>query len=202
MAVQKASITAALESRVGRLEGTVEQIQKDIQENSRALGELAQTITVFKDSMMSQLGKATTPRWPLIIGVATLFVTICALIGGGFTIVMSGHSDAIKAVQSDIDVLNREKLKDMYDHGRTDAFKELDLKTHDKTEMVLEKMLERQIQVLSRLSATEAKIGNLEHDLDITDSRRYNEQMEKYRSSWMESGKETKTLDIDKLPIR
>ena len=172
-----------LDLRVGRLEGTMEQIQKDVQENSRVLVDLTQTIGIFKDTVMSKIGQATSPKWPIIVSIGSLVITILLLIGGGFTFAMSGQADSIKAVQSDVDSLIEQKIKDSYDHGRASADKDAINAHLLRTDTFTEDIRNKQIDVLKVISAQEAKIKNLEEQIKIVDCRRYNERFEKFKLS-------------------
>ena len=175
--------TATLDLRVGRLEGTMEQIQKDVQDNSRILGDLTQTIGIFKDSVMSKISQATAPKWPMIVSIGSLIMTILLLVGGGFTIVMSGQSESIREIQSDIDVLTKQQLNDAFERGKSIANKEALSEHLVRTDVFIEDIRGKQIEVLKNISDLQSHVKSLDEQTKIIDNRRYTERFEKFQHS-------------------
>ena len=195
--MNKQSNTTTLDLRVGRLEGTMEQIQKDVQENSRVLEDLTQTIGIFKDSIMSKIGQATAPKWPIIISIGSLIMTILLLVGGGFTIVMSGQTEAIKTIQADVDINTKNRMNEMYEQGQNASFKESIGKHLIRTDNFIEDIREKQISVLKTISHLEAHSQTLDEQIKIVDNRRYGERGELIQHKLQHST----TQGVDKLTL-
>jgi hypothetical protein len=191
--------TATLDLRVGRLEGTMEQIQRDVQENSRVLGDLTQTIGIFKDSIMGKIGQLTQPRWPLIVGFVTLILTIGTLVGGGFTIVLSGQNEAIKSTQADINILITQRINDSYEQGKNCAHKDEMKNQVITTGNLINELKTWRLEHTKENGQLTAQINSLEKQVDKIENRQYTDRIDRMK---VENTGKTITLGVDKVPLQ
>lgn len=115
--------TLQLESRVGRLEVGVELLTKEIQEIGQNVHSLSSGLGDFKEKILANIGQATTPKWPLIVSIGSLIITIMALAGGIASIMFSGQTEAIKEVQAVAKYLTNKQLDDAFVNGQVSAWR-------------------------------------------------------------------------------
>jgi len=132
------SVIPTLESRVGKLEGAVDNLISNFShfssEITNTVNRIAENQTSFQDGVRKDLTQANAPRWPLIVGVATFVTTILALAVTVLTIILSGQSGAVAITNHNVDRL-QSRLDDLrYHFGKletqatTDAANIIELK--------------------------------------------------------------------------
>jgi hypothetical protein len=120
-----------LQSRVGRLEGAMEQLAVEVVGVNNAVKNLAEGFSAFETKIFTHIGTATAPKWPAIIGIGSMVLTICGLILMGLLSVFGSQRDqtnintaAICEIRTKIN--DSEKAQSYY-HGRIDRIlQELD----------------------------------------------------------------------------
>lgn len=113
-----------IESRVGRLEGAVQSITRDVREMSHNIDRVASSLGDFKQEVVGHLGKLNSPRWPLIVSIATLVIGIFTLIGGIGAIILSGQSASVAKIEASLEKVRNESLESKYEDGKTSGWKE------------------------------------------------------------------------------
>jgi len=111
----------ALDTRVGRLEGVVTTLSKEVQDITRAVRDITNSLGTFKEDILARLGTATAPKWPLIAGVCSMLLTILGLCGTIVAILLSGHGQAIKHNQESLQAINAQNVEVAFQAGKTEA---------------------------------------------------------------------------------
>lgn len=141
-----------IEGRVGRLEGAVENLTQEVQETSKSVREIANGLGSFKESVLSHIGAATAPKWPLIFSFVTLTLTILGLGIGLVSQSISGQSTAIAKNAAKLDQIESREL----DLARQDSRNETWRETVDKKSDKLDTDLQREMRLVNE--TTDAKL--------------------------------------------
>lgn len=142
-----------LDTRVGRLEGAVETLIQNEQEIARNVKDIAHAVTIFKEEILSKIGTATAPRWPLILGFATLILTVVGFSIGLLTFLLSGQSGMITENKVAVKTLSDKLYDTRYEDGRADTWRE----NATKTLVDLDTKLQREMSLLNEASSSRAK---------------------------------------------
>jgi hypothetical protein len=96
-----------LEGRVGRVEGAIESLTHEVQETNRNVRDIINGFGRFKEDVLSHIGQATAPKWPLI----TSFIMVClTIIGLGGTIISQGFSGQTQSINRLDDMITEFRL--------------------------------------------------------------------------------------------
>lgn len=136
-----------LESRVGHLEGTMETLAQEVRVTSESVREVTHTLSKVKDEIFARLGSLTAPRWPLIISIGTLLITILGLAGTIVALMLSGQRDAIETLKSQYVSLQTESSTGKLEDGRnmewrnnvTKVLVDLDVKLQKEANLLIDK---------------------------------------------------------------
>jgi len=110
------------EGRIGKLEGTMEQLAKDIQATNNSLQQLAKTtnesiqgltvkLDTTKDDILQQMTKAAAPKWPAITGIIASILTFLLLVGSLAAFVLTAQNHAIQRNEKNIQQLSEWRLE-------------------------------------------------------------------------------------------
>ena len=128
-----------IQSRVGHLEGAVESLAHEVQETNRNLKDFSQetgrsvkelsvSMARFKDDVLGHIGKATAPKWPLIVSIGSLALTILGLGGTIVAMIMSGQSGQISKLEGRLeactDKYHQQALISSFEDGKSAAWRE------------------------------------------------------------------------------
>ena len=114
----------AIESRVGRLEGAVDTLAGSVKTIGNDVSTLSAGFNDFKQIIIEKIGKVSTPKWPLIISVATLVVTII-LMGATLTaFLFSGQESAIRHNENTIVTIQDNLMNQEFSRGQNEVWKE------------------------------------------------------------------------------
>ena len=161
--------TFAMDSRVGRLEGVVETLSKEVHDIAVAVRGITSSLGNFKEDVLGKIGVATAPKWPLIASLSTMTLTILGLCGTIIAIMLSGQSDAINQNRMGVAILNQQAVVSAHESGKLESYtntiaesiKSLDIKTqqeillqnqqsllrHNSQEKIIDSINKRQIAV-------------------------------------------------------
>jgi hypothetical protein len=156
-----------IDTRVGRLEGVVETITRDVQEMSRSVSALGKEIgdlrNLFTDSMSKlrdmfssqidmvagRLSQSARPNWQAIIAIVALAGALAAY-------VMNANWQAIQEAKAKLVTSEEHYARSQYEKGRTDAFvEEAGVKLRS-----LDEKVQREMVLVN--NATEAKLAGLD----------------------------------------
>ena len=153
---QQAGFNAHIEGRVGRLEGAVENLTHEVQETSKVVRDIASGLGKFKEDVLSHIGVATAPKWPLIVSFVSICLTILALGGTIVGQIMSGQSAAIAKLAIRMDTADERDLKAAHSEGKHEAWRE----QADKILKDLDEKLQREMRLIN--DTTESRIAALD----------------------------------------
>jgi hypothetical protein len=120
---QQNNTNMQLESRVGRLEGAMETLATEVKTTSENVREISKSMTGFKEEILARLGTIAAPKWPMIIGVVSLLITILGLGGTIIAMMISGQRDAIETLKNNIGAMNSCMYNERYETGQTSVVK-------------------------------------------------------------------------------
>ena len=139
-----------IDSRVGKLEGIVSTLARDIQETSRAVREQGEntnrgfkeqqqalsdfqgSMSKFKEDVLAHIGSATAPKWPLIVSSIMVVVMILGLSGSVFAVIMSGQKDAIARNSHVIEEIQTMHINTAFESGKMVGWREkMDLQVNN-----------------------------------------------------------------------
>jgi chromosome segregation ATPase len=168
-----------MDTRVGRLEGVVESLTRDIQEVSQNISmmgkEIGQfremigdTLTRMRDSFNDQINTvtdrltaSTKPQWQTISAFAALAITLLGMAGAVVGLMLSGQSDNIADLKRENTVITERMFNNQYEKGKSDAFAAEVAGHLDK----LDHSLQREMALIT--ATTEAKISGLDEKLQM-----------------------------------
>lgn len=116
--------SSQLDSRVGRLEGVVQTLSTEVQEITRAVRAITDSLGTFKEDVLSRLGVATAPKWPLIASLVTMLLTIFGLCTTIITIVLMGQGDSIHQNRESIMRLQEKFVQIAYESGEMHSWRQ------------------------------------------------------------------------------
>lgn len=154
--------------RVGRLEGIVETLAKDMQEMARGMFSMGKELSGLRDiisdkieRVVASINTAARPNWGNIAAWAAIIVTIIGLAGSLVAIMMSGQNTSITDNKIQITELISQQMKFQYEKGKNDSITEgMKEKMH-----TLDTNLQKEIAMIN--ATTEAKIKGLDDKLQI-----------------------------------
>lgn len=131
-----------MNTRVGRLEGVVETLTRDIQEVSKAVGAVGKQVGDLKDTFADSLSKnredfntqiehvvdrltsAHKPQWQTISSFVVLAITVLGMAGAVVGLILSGQSDNLKQLQVQVAASQMAEVTKAHDDGKTEAVRE------------------------------------------------------------------------------
>lgn len=187
MAIKKensnANTNEHLESRVGKLEGTMETLAEGLRTTSTNVDKLINQQNLFKEEVLGKLGTLTAPKWPLILSFIMAGLTIFGLVGTVMAFMMSGQRDAIETLKAQIQTAQINELNNKYEDGKTSIIRENI--TNDLSSLKSSILDVQKWQVLhenedSKLHGEEiAKLGKLNSDVEKIEQRQYLHNLKK-----------------------
>jgi len=159
LVMPKTNTDTHLESRVGKVEGIVQTLARDVEEIGKSIHDLTSNFSVFQENIGNKIIGAARPQWPLIISMVTLVITILAMSGSLITFVLSGHGSSISELRT-VDAYIQDKMyKDQYDKGQSDAWR-----IHVNANMAsTDAVLQREMKLVNE--TVEAKLMALDNKL-------------------------------------
>lgn len=145
-----------IEGRVGRLEGAVETLVKEVEQTSSDVRMLVNRFNDFGREVSNEIGKATTPKWPLIASIGSLVTVTMMMAATLIAFIFSGQSERINDNRENIVKLVEKQEKIEYNHGRMDEWKE----GVSKDIMSLDVNLQREMRLLNEI--INEKVENLD----------------------------------------
>ena len=115
---------AHIEGRVGRIEGSIENLTNQVQENTRNTKDLISAFGSFKDNITTHIGAATAPKWPLITSFVLIALTVVGLMGTLVTQNISGQGQAIVKLGVRADTADIEAKAQAFKDGEHKAWRE------------------------------------------------------------------------------
>lgn len=112
-----------LEARVGRVEVTVDTLSRDIQSIGRTIHEMSQSFTDFKDSVVTRIGAANRPNWPIIFSIVTMLFMLLGMGGAFIGFIMSGHAQSIAELRITDTTIHDKILNSEYERGKTEILR-------------------------------------------------------------------------------
>ena len=171
--------THHMDTRVGRLEGVVETLTRDVQEVAHSVGLLSSQLGEVKDAISISLGgmrdsftsqldivtnrltSSTKPQWQTISMYFTIGIVLLGMAGAVVGLLMSGQSNNINRLQTDISINTAQMFSNQYEKGKADAFS-ANVATHLAN---LDASLQREMRLIN--DTTEARIKALDDKLQI-----------------------------------
>lgn len=166
-----------VETRIGRLEGHYESLSQKVEIVDRNLSgfrtevgndigalredikEVVKGFTSFKETMTSNIGVATAPKWPLIVSIGSFILTICGMAATIIALLMSGQNTAIADAKGDLKSIRSDMYDAQYNSGKSGEWRT----TVSQTLVDLDIKLQREMGLIDK--ATEAKLKNLDERL-------------------------------------
>ena len=177
---------AALESRVGKLEGTMETLAQEVRVTNQNMQKISDSFSLFREDLLSKIGTITTPKWPMIFSAVTLLVTILGLGGTIIALMISGEKEAVKThdlqlieVQRNI---NLDKIEQTKANTHIDALVNTLNDEHKATQDLVTDLKQwRLIHTDNEgkfVGDLTARINILEKSVDILEKRQYNHEQD------------------------
>jgi len=129
-----------MDTRVGRLEGVVESLTRDIQEvsqNINMMGKemgnfremIGETLTRMREGFTAQIESVTDrlttsskPQWQSIFAFVAMGLTVLGMAGAVVGMLFSGQTANITRLQNDTAVITERMFAAQYEKGKADAF--------------------------------------------------------------------------------
>jgi hypothetical protein len=150
-----------LDTRVGRLEGLVTTLAHEVKETSQTIRELVNHFTDFKENILKNISRATAPKWPLIVSIGTLLLTILGLGGTIVALLMSGQQSSLNRHAEELATINAKITAQNYDNGILAQW----MKQTDKAMEALDERLQKEMTLIN--NTTESKLKGLDDKLQI-----------------------------------
>jgi hypothetical protein len=176
---QQETIDIQMNTRVGKLEGVVETLTRDIQEVSHNVGILGNNINGLKDILSDSLAKirdgfnnqlsevtdrltsSAKPQWQTISAFVALAITLLGMAGAVVGLIMSGQSDQVASLKQDTAVITDRMFANQYEKGKSDAFAS-NVANHLTN---LDSTLQKEMSLLN--ATTESKITGLDSKIQL-----------------------------------
>lgn len=176
---QQENIDIQMNTRVGKLEGVVETLTRDIQEVSHSVGILGSNINALRDLMSDSLSKmrdgftsqlsevtdrlttSAKPQWQTISAFAALALTVLGMAGTIIALVMSGYAENIQGLKHDTSVITDRMFLSQYEKGKSDAFA-ANVSNHLSS---LDSTLQKEMSLLN--ATTESKVAGLDAKIQL-----------------------------------
>lgn len=200
-----------MDTRVGRLEGVVESLTRDIQEVSanintmgRELGSfremIGDTLTKMRDGFNDQLNTVTDrlttsakPQWQSIFAFVAMGLTVIGMAGAVVGMMFSGQTANITRLQNDTAIITERMFANQYEKGKSDAFA-------SETSSHLAKLdttLQREMTLMQQ--TTDSKIQGLDDKLQ-TEIKLDRKNYEDYDNRILEIIKDFRAWRLDFVP--
>lgn len=129
-----------MDTRVGRLEGVVESLTRDIQEvsqNINMMGKemgsfremIGETLTRMREGFSAQIESVTDrlttsskPQWQSIFAFVAMGLTVLGMAGAVVGMLFSGQAANVTRLQNDTAVITERMFSAQYEKGKADAF--------------------------------------------------------------------------------
>jgi len=129
-----------MDTRVGRLEGVVESLTRDIQEVSQNISVMGKEIGNFREMVGETLARmrdgfneqlnivtdrmtaSTKPQWQTISAFIALAITLLGMAGAVIGLLMSGQAQNVSDLKHDTGVITERMFLNQYEKGKSDAF--------------------------------------------------------------------------------
>jgi hypothetical protein len=129
-----------MDTRVGRLEGVVESLTRDIQEvsqNINMMGKemgsfremIGETLTRMREGFSAQIESVTDrlttsakPQWQSIFAFVAMGLTVLGMAGAVVGMLFSGQAANVNRLQNDTAVITERMFSAQYEKGKQDAF--------------------------------------------------------------------------------
>ena len=166
-----------MDTRVGRLEGVVESLTRDIQEVSQNINTMGKEIGNFREmvgdtltrmregfntqleSVTDRLTTSSKPQWQTISAFVALAITVLGMAGAVVGLMLSGQSERITRLQDDTKIVTTQMFNNQYEKGKSDAFA-AETSSHLAK---LDTTLQREMGLMQQ--TTDAKINSLDDKL-------------------------------------
>jgi len=116
---------AHLESRVGRLEGVLDNFAQELKATGQSVREISNSLSNFEKDILGKLGTATTPKTSIIFTYATLLITIMGLCGTIVAIMISGQRDSIETIKAQQMNIQQVEANNKLEDGKNMMWREL-----------------------------------------------------------------------------
>ena len=168
-----------MDTRVGRLEGVVESLTRDIQEVSQNISMMGKEIGNFREMMgdtltrmrdgfndqinvvTDRLTSSSKPQWQTISAFVALAITLLGMAGAVIGLMMSGQSERITRLQNDTSAITDRMFQNQYEKGKSDAFA-AETSSHLSK---LDTMLQREMALMQQ--TTDSKISGLDEKMQM-----------------------------------
>jgi len=181
VAIKKENFNEHLESRVGKLEGTMETLAEGLKTTSTNVDKLINQQNQFKEEVLGKLGSLTAPKWPLILSFIMAGLTILGLVGTVMAFMMSGQRDAIETLKSQIQIAQVNELNNKYTDGQTSIIREnitRDITDLKNNILDIQKWRTFHENEDSKLHGEEyARMGKLDKDVEKIEQRQYSHNL-------------------------
>jgi DNA-binding FrmR family transcriptional regulator len=181
--IPKGGESREMNTRVGRLEGVVEALTKNIQEVSNNVNSISTQLTTttseLKDAMVNSIEELRTgfskqldtvtdrlttntkPQWQTIGAFVSLAIVLLGMSGAVVALIMNGQAENIRSVQANTTAISERLFNGQYEKGKADAttaafadhFKNLDI------------TLQREMNLIA--SVVDTKVNGLDTKLQI-----------------------------------
>jgi gas vesicle protein len=129
-----------MDTRVGRLEGVVESLTRDIQEvsqNINMMGKemgsfrevIGETLTRMREGFTAQIESVTDrlttsskPQWQSIFAFVAMGLTVLGMAGAVVGMLFSGQASNVTRLQNDTAIITDRMFSAQYEKGKADAF--------------------------------------------------------------------------------
>lgn len=167
-----------MDTRVGRLEGVVETLTKDVQEVSRSVGELGKNMTIMRDGIdanlvklrdtftaqldqaVSNLTHQSKPQWQSIFAFVCMGLTVLGMAGAVVGMMFSGIANNIGDLKTKQEIITERLFAAEREKGRSDARNDNVVATMQ----LMTNAAEAKIKSLDDRSTSE--LNNLRADID------------------------------------
>ena len=165
----------ALESRVGKLEGTMEKLAQEVRITNQNMQRISDNFISFKEDLLSKIGTITTPKWPMIFSAVTLLVTILGLGGTIIALMISGQKEILR--EHDIQLIeiqrsiNSDKVEQTKANTHIEELVSSLEKEHKATEDLVTDLKTWRLNHAQQNGSNTAKLDMLEKAIDRLEAR-------------------------------
>lgn len=99
-----------IESRVGRMEGSVLSLTNDVRDLAASVGKLSDSVNQFKEGILGKFSQASKPQWSIIISLGTMLIAVFTLGGGILAVMMNGQGERITRHDTNIEAMREWQL--------------------------------------------------------------------------------------------
>jgi hypothetical protein len=129
-----------MDTRVGRLEGVVESLTRDIQEVSQNISMMGKEMGSFREmigdtltrmregftaqieSVTDRLTTSAKPQWQSIFAFVAMGLTVLGMAGAVVGMLFSGQAANVNRLQNDTAIITERMFSAQYEKGKADAF--------------------------------------------------------------------------------